>query len=367
MSIVKAKLQAKKAEFISLDEVLELLCQRDGCSIEEAAQYLLHLLGEHGEGIECVWSSMVHGLCIADRSSFIADIQKIAQGLHLDPWGDVNAFSSGFHRLAILSVLAKEGVNLETVTQPHKKELPQWALDCRAIRRYTQGQAARVLVGTDPIDDVWLGDEWQREIDRANMALSQAADDGVIAVASLSSNEQRIFHASDLRLWALSHGYEWPIPEIQPGACPAPVLSGSASVASGDILKRLQDSERARHELQAEVDRLKAQAAQVKQQTEGLAEQAVFIGKLQTEIAQAKTEIDRLQTEIAKGKSLSTLQKLVIAMAIDGYGYKPRDSKSPIPKQLEGITGSFEIEVTDETVLRHLRLAASTHLPGSVG
>ena len=47
MSIIKAKLQEKNAEFISIREVLELLSQQgDGCTMEEAALYLMRRLQE---------------------------------------------------------------------------------------------------------------------------------------------------------------------------------------------------------------------------------------------------------------------------------------------------------------------------------
>ena len=47
MSIVKAKLQEKNSEFISLREVLELLSQQgEGCTMEEAALYLMKRLQE---------------------------------------------------------------------------------------------------------------------------------------------------------------------------------------------------------------------------------------------------------------------------------------------------------------------------------
>lgn len=47
MSTIKAKLQEKNAEFISLREVLELLSQEgEGCTMEEAARYLMRRLQE---------------------------------------------------------------------------------------------------------------------------------------------------------------------------------------------------------------------------------------------------------------------------------------------------------------------------------
>lgn len=361
LSIVKAKLQAKKSEFISIDEVLGLLCQKDGCSIEEGAQYLFDLLSTYGEQIEYVWSSMVHGLCIADRSPFITDIHKIAQGLNVDPWDESNTLEYGFYRAAIFSVLAKEGIYLEAVALAPKKELPSWAWDCRAIRRYTQSQAARVLVGTDPMNEAWQGDDWQRDIDRAHIALSQALEDQLIVPVDASG--EPIFNAADLRLWAISHGYEWPIPEIQPSAGPAPALSSSASVASDDILKRLQDSERARHELQAEVDKLKAEAAQVKQQTELLAKQAALIGKLENDFALAQDEIRELKNEIGQGKALSTWQKIAVGLAVKHYDFQLGTGRSSTAADISAALASVKITVTAETVRNSLKAAAEAHLP----
>lgn len=283
-----------------------------------------------------------------------------------------NIDSVGFRRAALLAFLSLDGIHLPELDAnpaPLTTPAPPWAEARRGLKRLSLSEAANVLIGIDPLDGEWRGDDEWREFDGAKRVLQQALEDGEIHSVGLDfkNDSVEIFSTSDLRAWALSHGYEWPIPEIQSSAGPAPALSGSAPVASGEILKRLQDSERERNELRAEVEKLRAEAKHATDQTTALAEQAEQIGMLQAENRKAKTEIERLQTEIAKGKSLPTLQKLVIAMAIDGYGYKPEDSKSPIPKQIEGITGGFEIEVTDETVLRHLKLAATTHLPRSAG
>lgn len=53
-----------------------------------------------------------------------------------------------------------------------------------------------------------------------------------------------------------------------------------------------------------------------------------------------------------------TLLRLLITMAIDGYGYDPSAKKSPIPKQLEVQTEVLGIRVTDDTVRAALQQAA---------
>lgn len=362
MSIVKAKLQAKKAEFISIDDVLELLCKEgEGCSIEEAAQYLCELLAVHGKEIKYLWDSLMEGICGANRRTFVADIEKMARGHVIDPW-DSNTHENGFDRAEILAVLANEGLNLGEATSP-KKDVPVWALYCRAIRRYNLIQAARILVGTDPMDCTWLGDDWQREIDRACMALSQAIGDGdIVPYAYGTDEEPTICNASDLRDWAYVNGYEWPIPETHTSARSVAALSGSAHVVRDEILTRLQDSERARNELLAEVDRLKAEGKRASDQSAALAEQAVQIGKLQADFASAQDEIRKLKDEIGQGKSLSTWQKLVIGMAVERYGYQPNAARSTTAADISAALGSARIEVTAETVRSCLRTAADLHL-----
>lgn len=363
MSIVKAKLQAKKSEFISIDDVLDLLCKEgEGCTIEEAAQYLYDLLAAHGKEIEYVWDSMIEGPCGADRTKFISDIEKIARGHVIDPW-DVNTYENGFVRAKIFAVLANEGLNFGGATSS-TKSVPSWAFDCRAIKRFTLVQATRILVGTDPMDGTWLGDDWQREIDRASTALSQAIGDGDIVPYQWGSDEgPAICNASDLRDWAHANGYNWPISEIEPSVNMTLAMSGSAPLADATLLQRLQDSERERSELQVELERLKAEIQRASDQSRALAERAIQTGRLQADLGFAQDEIQRLKAEIGQGKALSTWKKLVIGMAVNSYGYQPNAEKGPAPTDIAAALRREGIEITSETVLSCLRKAASDHLP----
>lgn len=281
-----------------------------------------------------------------------------------------NIDSVGFRRSALLAFLSLDGIQLaELDANPAipTAPVPTWADARRGLRRLSLSEAANVLIGIDPLDLEWRSEEDFREFEGAKRIISDAVDDGEIQSVDINfeRNGELIFNASDLRAWATSIGYGWPIPEMAPPSVHRLTKSTEDASNSSDLLKRFQESERERTHFKQEAERLQGLLREANARDGELAKQATQLGELQTEIAQGKTEIKRLQTEIAKGKSLPTLQKLLIAMAIDGYGYKPGDNKSPIPKQLEGITGGLAIEVTDETVLRHLRLATNTHLPSS--
>lgn len=59
----------------------------------------------------------------------------------------------------------------------------------------------------------------------------------------------------------------------------------------------------------------------------------------------------------------NTLLKIIIGMAIKGYGYDPNASKSEIPKRIETALGLLGMDVTDETISKYLKLATAMVLP----
>lgn len=60
----------------------------------------------------------------------------------------------------------------------------------------------------------------------------------------------------------------------------------------------------------------------------------------------------------------TSLLKMVIAMAIRGYGYVPTDKKSTIPKMIEDEVLALDMEITDDTVRKYLKEAVQKVLPG---
>nr|MDP2190767.1 hypothetical protein [Rhodoferax sp.] len=58
-----------------------------------------------------------------------------------------------------------------------------------------------------------------------------------------------------------------------------------------------------------------------------------------------------------------TLLKLVIGMAVDGYGHDPAAAKSNVPKEVADILANLGMSVSDDTVRKYLKQAADTVLP----
>lgn len=59
-------------------------------------------------------------------------------------------------------------------------------------------------------------------------------------------------------------------------------------------------------------------------------------------------------------KERITLLKLVIGMAIKGYGYDPAASKSSVPKEIaDDLSKIGDLDVSDDTVRKYLKLAVS--------
>jgi hypothetical protein len=71
---------------------------------------------------------------------------------------------------------------------------------------------------------------------------------------------------------------------------------------------------------------------------------------------------DGVEMPIA-AKERSTLLKLVIGMAIDGYGYDVKAAKSPVPLQLADILATLGMSISDDTVRKYLTEAKQTVLP----
>jgi hypothetical protein len=66
---------------------------------------------------------------------------------------------------------------------------------------------------------------------------------------------------------------------------------------------------------------------------------------------------DKKPTGELDGKSRATLLKMILGMAIDGYGYDPRAARSPIPKQIADALLLLGLSITDETVRDWLKTA----------
>ena len=85
------------------------------------------------------------------------------------------------------------------------------------------------------------------------------------------------------------------------------------------------------------------------------------IAELNEKIAVLQANIDHppvAAKDVLNPKSRLSLLKLVLGMAIDGYGYDPKESKSPFAKETVDRLAALGITIDEDTVRRWLREAA---------
>lgn len=84
-----------------------------------------------------------------------------------------------------------------------------------------------------------------------------------------------------------------------------------------------------------------------------------------SELGFTKQELERFEgtlqdsgpKEVAS-RERQTLYKMIIAMAVDAYGFNPKASRSPLPKELEGILDRLGLSVSDDTIRQKLKEAS---------
>lgn len=84
----------------------------------------------------------------------------------------------------------------------------------------------------------------------------------------------------------------------------------------------------------------------------------------------SREEIERFEGAINKTKNSKnelhpterdSLLKLIIGMAIDGYGYDPKASRSPVPREIAEHLESRGLSIDDDTVRKWLNRAKEVH------
>lgn len=58
-------------------------------------------------------------------------------------------------------------------------------------------------------------------------------------------------------------------------------------------------------------------------------------------------------------REVDTIAQLFTAMAIEAYGYRPDQQRSPVPKEIVDLAASMGLVISDDTVRKYLRLGAS--------
>lgn len=90
------------------------------------------------------------------------------------------------------------------------------------------------------------------------------------------------------------------------------------------------------------------------------------VGFTREEIELFEASLNANASGEVQNRERGTLLKLIIGMAVDGYGYKPSSAKSPFPKELEGILDRLGISVSNDTIRSKLKEAAQLLPSGEV-
>ncbi|KUJ76303.1 hypothetical protein AVO45_13465 [Ruegeria marisrubri] len=86
------------------------------------------------------------------------------------------------------------------------------------------------------------------------------------------------------------------------------------------------------------------------------------IARLRQKIKELSEDADSPSAKGAQAKRIASLQKALIAMAVDGYSYDPRRAKSDVPVQVAEKSEELGIPMTPQTVRKYLREAADIHV-----
>lgn len=82
--------------------------------------------------------------------------------------------------------------------------------------------------------------------------------------------------------------------------------------------------------------------------------QKIFLLKRKIDDLESKLFVDSVSEKLLETRERQTLLKMVIGMAIDGYGYDPKANKSPVPKEIADALILKGIAVSDDTVRKRL-------------
>ena len=93
--------------------------------------------------------------------------------------------------------------------------------------------------------------------------------------------------------------------------------------------------------------------------------QLTELGFTMGEIENFENALQNDKEQVVASRERHTLYKMLIAMALDGYGYDPTASKSPFPKELEGILDRLGLPVSDDTIRQKLKEASELLDQGS--
>lgn len=84
----------------------------------------------------------------------------------------------------------------------------------------------------------------------------------------------------------------------------------------------------------------------------------VFRTNVLREFVESLSEKQQKSNKTAETVTKNNLMKMIITMAVDGYGFNAHDPKSPIPKEISERAQNVGLKISDDTVRKWLRESA---------
>ncbi len=136
-----------------------------------------------------------------------------------------------------------------------------------------------------------------------------------------------------------------------------PAMVKAAQESEEATLKWAKETTEKASELAAAASQQLAEAtSKIKQRDQQIAQLQAVIDELRSRAASQKQQIG----EKLNPKERHSFLKLVLGMAIDGYGYDSTEKKSPTPKELVDCLAKWGISIDEDTVRSKLKEAANT-------
>lgn len=108
------------------------------------------------------------------------------------------------------------------------------------------------------------------------------------------------------------------------------------------------------------------EALEISARSEPRAEGQAQIGKLRAEIKRLKADPDNPSQKAAMTRRINSLQKALLAAAVDCYSYDPRRPKSDAAQQISEKSSELGCRVTAQTISKHLNESADAHVDQAV-
>lgn len=225
---------------------------------------------------------------------------------------------------------------------------------------WTQREAIDLSLNFEPFtSDGWRGDapetgETIREREDRFRILERAKEIGEIAEKA---------SPQDYLLWLKSRGYyvseAWRravgITDQNTQQADAGHLSELAA-ENATLIRQLEEKSARIEELEQEIEAEKPKSA----------ERLEEVSKLKKRIRQL---LDGPATPSEKGalaRRIEYLERTLLAAAVDGYAYDPRQLKSDAPQQMANKAGELGCPLTAQTVRKQLKESADNHVESSV-